>query len=110
MKKIFLIIFLCVITFACYHPYKPYIYDNGNDYISDGTSRIIDSSGKIGYVDSFGKVIIKPQYAFGYPFKNGKAKVTYKGYNKTVKNSNGEYHKWVSGEWFYIDKKGNKIK
>ena len=68
MKKTFLIIFLCVITFGCYHPYKPYIYDNGNDYVSEGTSRIIDSSGKIGYIDSFGKVIIKPQYAFGYPF------------------------------------------
>lgn len=68
MKKAFLIIFLCVITFGCYHPYKPYIYDNGNDYVSEGTSRIIDSSGKIGYIDSFGKVIIKPQYAFGYPF------------------------------------------
>ena len=103
MKKI--ILALCFIAFACTHSYKPYIYDNGNDYISDGTSRIIDSSGKIGYVDSFGKVIIKPQYAFGYPFENGKAKVTYKGYNKTVKNSSGEYHKWVSDAGFILIKR-----
>lgn len=51
---------------------------------------------------------IKPRFAFGFPFENGKAKVTDKGKMKKVPGSGGEYHYWESDEWYYIDKKGNK--
>ena len=36
-------------------------------------------------------------------------KTTYKGEQKAVDNSQGEYHYWDSDDWFYIDKQGNKI-
>lgn len=49
-----------------------------------------------------GQLFIKPQFAFGFPFKNGRAKVTNKGEKKVVPNSKGEYHYWESDKWFYI--------
>lgn len=90
--------------------YSVFQFDNGNDYIKNGTFRIRDKNGKIGYANSKGKVIIKPQYAFGFPFEAGKAKVTDKGESKEVPGSNGEYHFWESDNWFYINKKGEIIK
>ena len=52
--------------------------------------------------------VIKPRFAFGFPFENGKAKVTDKGEMKEVPGSDGEYHYWESDEWYYIDKNGQK--
>lgn len=89
--------------------YSVFQYDNGDDYIQDGLRRIVDDRGFIGYADENGIVIIEPRFAFGFPFKNGKAKVTDKGEMKEVPGSGGEYHYWDSDEWYYIDTKGNKI-
>lgn len=89
--------------------YRPYRFDNGNDYIQDGMYRIVDNRGRIGYADEKGKPVIKPRFAFGFPFKNGKAKVTDKGKSKEATGSRGEYHYWESDEWYYIDKNGNKV-
>lgn len=82
--------------------------DNGNDYVSEGLYRIVDKRGRIGYADESGRSVIKPRFAFGFPFENGKAKVTDKGEMKEVPGSDGEYHYWKSDEWYYIDKKGNR--
>ena len=49
--------------------------DNGNDYVSEGLYRIVDKRGRIGYADESGRTVIKPRFAFGFPFENGKAKV-----------------------------------
>lgn len=89
--------------------FKPYQYDNGDDYVSDGCYRIVDKDGKIGYASENNTVIISPRFAFGFPFKNGRAKVTDTGHLKEVEGSNGEYHYWVSGDWYWIDKMGNRI-
>mgnify|MGYP003092109770 FL=1 len=83
--------------------------DNGSDYVSEGMYRIVDQRGRIGYADESGKTVIKPRFAFGFPFKNGKAKVTEKGTMKEVPGSDGEYHYWNSDEWYYINKKGKRI-
>lgn len=58
--------------------------DNGNDYVSEGLYRIVDKRGRIGYADESGRTVIKPRFAFGFPFENGKAKVTDKGEMKEV--------------------------
>ncbi len=79
-------------------------YDNGPDYFSDGLFRIIINE-KIGYANEKGEVIIEPQFACTTPFENGKAKVTY---DCNLVND-GEYKIMESDNWFYIDKKGNKI-
>lgn len=89
--------------------YKPYQYDNGDDYVSDGRYRIVDSEGKIGYVTQNNVVIIPPRFAFGFPFKDGRAKVTDSGHLEEVKGSDGEYHYWVSDNWYWIDKMGNRL-
>lgn len=73
-------------------------YDNGPDYQSEGLFRIVNKEGEIGFADTLGNVIIKPQYKFAYPFKDGKAKVTNKGERKR----DGEYGYWDSDEWSYI--------
>ena len=110
-SKIFLLAALLCTACGLNKQYAVYQYDNGNDYVKDGTIRIVDTqSGKIGYATPDGKVLIKPQYAYGYPFENGTAKVTYEGEQKAVTDSHGEYHYWDSDNWFYIDKQGNPIK
>lgn len=89
--------------------YTVYQIDNGEDYLQDGMRRIADGRGRIGYVDEKGIIIIKPQFAFGFPFKNGRAKVTNKGEKKAVPGSKGEYHYWESDKWYYIDKTGMSL-
>ena len=106
-------LFACILFFlgACQNNYHIYQYDNGDDYVQDGMIRIVDkSTKKMGYATPDGKVVIKPEFAFGYPFKNGVAKVTYEGNLAEVKNSQAEYHIWQSSQWFYIDKQGNQVK
>ena len=89
--------------------FKPYQYDNGDDYVSDGRYRIVDCDGKIGYATANNAVIISPRFAFGFPFKNGRAKVTDSGHLEEVKGNDGEYHYWVSNNWYWIDKMGNRL-
>lgn len=89
--------------------FKPFQYDNGDDYVSDGRYRIVDKDGKIGYATEDNAVIISPRFAFGFPFKNGRAKVTDSGHLEEVKGSDREYHYWVSDNWYWIDKMGNRL-
>ncbi len=89
--------------------YKPYWFDNGPDPIHEGVQRIVDEAGRVGYATAEGEVVIAPRFAFGYPFKNGRAKVTDVGVNKEVPGSNGEYHYWESDSWYYIDHQGKRI-
>lgn len=110
MKYSFLSCLIFLTGCCSNHHYAVYHYDNGNDYTSEEMIRIVDNQNKkIGYASASGKIIIPPQYAFGYPFKNGKAKVTYFGNEEAVKGSNGEYHYWKSHDWFYIDKTGKRL-
>lgn len=106
-----LIVIAAVLLCSCgsMKHYGAFQYDNGNDYIRDGMYRIVDKKGRIGYSDENGKAVIKPRFAFGFPFENGKAKVTSKGELKEVPGSGGEYHYWESNEWYYINKKGGRI-
>lgn len=80
-------------------------FDNGADPVKEGTFRIKDKAGKMGFADTLGHVIIQPQFAFAFPFKNGKAKVTYSGGQSFVDEWR-EHWTWESNYWFYIDKKG----
>ncbi len=83
--------------------------DNGEDYLQDGMRRIVDRRGRIGYADEKGTTVIEPRFAFGFPFENGRAKVTNKGEKKAVPGSRGEYHYWESDKWYYIDKTGRPL-
>lgn len=86
--------------------YQVHIFDNGPDYPSEGLFRIwID--GKMGYADiATGKVVVPAIYGCGFPFKKGKAEVGMNCTGTTI----DEYHSWISEEWFYINKKGERVK
>lgn len=89
--------------------YPAFQYDNGDDYVRDGFYRIVDERGRIGYADEKGNTVITPRFSFGFPFENGKAKVTDCGQMKEVEGSRGEYHYWESDDWYFIDKSGRKL-
>lgn len=85
-----------------------YSYDNGPDYVAEGYLRIVDDQHLMGFADTLGNIIIKPQFAFACPFSDNRAKVTYTGKKKLL-DANGEHWLWLSEDWFYIDKDGNKL-
>lgn len=85
--------------------YEVYWFDNGPDYAKDNRFRIIKNN-KIGYANSKGEIIIKPQFMCANQFKNGIAKVSY---NCNYREPDNEGHSLMSSdEWFYIDIDGNK--
>jgi hypothetical protein len=88
--------------------YNVFPFDNGPDYLKEGYFRIV-KDGKIGYAGSDFSVKIKPQYGCAFPFEKGKAKVSYDCKTETDPQTH-EYHTWISKNWFYIDKQGNRIK
>ena len=86
--------------------YTVFPFDNGPDYVEDGLFRIV-KDGKIGYAEAAtGKIVIQPQFACAWPFKKGKAKVSMECETKSF----GEHSTWLSDKWFYIDKRGQKVK
>ncbi len=84
--------------------YEVHWFDNGPDYIEEGLFRIIRND-LIGYADATGKIIIDPQFSCAYPFSEGKAKVA----NDCNFEKQDEHTEMISTNWFYIDKKGEKI-
>ncbi|WP_283421387.1 WG repeat-containing protein [Chryseobacterium profundimaris] len=52
--------------------YRPFFYDNGADYFSEGVRRFV-KNGKVGFVDRNGTVIIKPEHDFVSSFNYGYA-------------------------------------
>lgn len=85
--------------------YNVHTLDNGPDYPSEGLFRIWKNN-KMGYADEkTGVIILYPQYSCGFPFENGRAKVSY---NCSIE-SDGEYHTWLSSTWFFIDHQGRKV-
>lgn len=106
MKK--LIFLSCIFLLGCAgSPYKTFIYDNGPDYVVEDTYRIVDSNNFMGFARKDGFVLIKPRFAFAYPFSNGVARVTDVGYKKW--DSQHEHWTFESDSWYYIDKKGNRV-
>lgn len=94
---------------CCAPAYTIYHFDNGDDYYRDGLRRIVDSNGRIGYQDEAGQIAISPRFAFGFPFKNGRARVTDCGRREEVEGSRREHWQWRSDKWYYIDRKGQIV-
>lgn len=87
--------------------FEVFPFDNGPDYISDGTFRIINNS-KVGFADSTGEIIISPRFDFAFPFDNGLASIN-NGGHREKSNPNSENYIWKGGKWGIIDKKGNLL-
>lgn len=106
MKSIILVFMLLLAGCITHYSYGVYQVDNRDDKPSEGIYRITDDQGRVGYANETLSVIIFPQYAYGFPFSGGKAKVTYSGKKKAVQ---GEISDWQSEDWFYIDRYGNRL-
>lgn len=87
--------------------FKPVPFDNGPDYESEGFYRALGDDKKIGFADTTGKIVIKPQFGCAFPFEKGLAKVS--NDCKTVDIGDG-HTIWESDKWFYIDKQGKRVK
>ena len=79
--------------------------DNGPDHIREGLFRIMDDNGLVGFSDSLGNVVIKPQFKFATPFENGKAQTTTSG----KAHDDGEHSFWASDEWELVGHNGTKM-
>jgi len=88
--------------------FDAYMFDNGPDELADGLFRII-RNGKIGYADKNGVIVIEPKFECADKFENGKASVALEC-RKVVEKYDSEHSRMESNSWFYIDKKGNKVK
>lgn len=84
--------------------FEIYPFDNGPDYLEDGLFRIL-KDGLIGYADAAGTIVIEPQFSCAMPFENGRAQVS-KNCSTSVEF---EMTKMESDDWYYIDKKGQRI-
>ncbi len=85
---------------------KPFIVDNGPDYLSEGLFRFVEN-GKIGFADIDGNKVIPAQFDFITPFENGIANYTLGGHKQF--DSNNEHWSWEGGyEKGRIDKQGQK--
>lgn len=76
-------------------------YDNGPDYFAEDLARTLQN-GKVGYFDRSLKMVVSPQYDFGFPFNGGLAIVC----NGCIEQSDGEHKMLVGGKWGAIDRHG----
>lgn len=86
--------------------YKPFIYDNGPDYVSEGLLRYVEN-GKMGFVDEAGQKKIPAEFDFAFPFEGGTARFC----NGCKSYSVGEHSAMdeKTGTWGKINKEGKKL-
>ncbi len=87
---------------------KPFIYDNGPDYIVEGLFRFVEND-KIGFADINGKKIIKAKYDFATPFENGLSEYTLGGHEEYYEEDKIDWD-WVGGyEKGFVNHKGQEF-
>lgn len=86
---------------------KPFIFDNGPDYIEEGVFRFVENN-KIGFADINGRKVIKAIYDFATPFENGLSEYTLGGHKEYGKG--GEHWWWTGGyESGFVNHQGQKF-
>lgn len=83
---------------------KPFIFDNGPDYLEEGLFRFVENE-KIGFADTDGRKVIAAKYDFATPFENGLAAFTIGGHRTYEK---GAEHWWWTGGYDsgYVNQQG----
>lgn len=88
--------------------FHPLSYDNGPDYLSEGTIRCVEND-KVGFVNREGKIIIKPKWDWASEFNYGYAFVCNGCYFDFSKDSeHPDLAFYPEHEAYYIDKNGIK--
>jgi hypothetical protein len=86
---------------------KPFIFDNGPDYLEEGLFRFVENN-KIGFADINGRKIISAKYDFATPFENGLSTYVLGGQREYDKG--GEHWWWIGGyESGYINHDGKEF-
>jgi len=83
---------------------RPFIFDNGPDYFSEGFARYEDD-GKMGFFNACGDVVIKARFFYAKPFSEELSAVCMGG----MKVAEGEHWKIEDGKWGFINKSGEII-
>jgi len=78
--------------------------DNGPDNFSECLARYLDDK-KTGFIDASGRIVIKAQFGFAYPFEGGFSRVC----NDGIKEMSGEYELIKSSHWGCINKNGQLV-
>ncbi|APZ05941.1 hypothetical protein BWI95_13240 [Kosakonia cowanii JCM 10956 = DSM 18146] len=85
--------------------YLPVVhFDNGPDWFVEGLVRA-RQNGKVGYWDDSFRNHIAPQFDYAWQFQEGKALVC----NGCKPQREGEHMALGGGEWFYINKNGQRV-
>lgn len=83
---------------------RPFVYDNGPDYPSEGLARFEDE-GRIGFHDAAGRIIIPARWDFAEPFSEGRASVCMGCKRRAI----GENYMMEGGEWGAINPRGELV-
>lgn len=85
--------------------YRPFFYDNGADYFSEGVRRFV-KNGKIGFADRNGKMVIDAQHDFISPFNYGYAAFCD---GCDWEKTEDEHKSIVGGTWGVMNFKGEEV-
>lgn len=83
---------------------RPMVVDNGPDEFSENLARF-RQSGKTGFFDRRGQVVIPPGFTFAFPFSDGRAAVC----AGCVEKKEGEHRAITGGRWGYINARGDLV-
>lgn len=83
---------------------RPLLVDNGPDYFAEGLVRFREQ-GRIGFIDTRGRIVIKPRFTYAAPFSGGLAAVCL----GCTPRADGEYTRWEGGHWGYVNKDGQVV-
>jgi hypothetical protein len=87
---------------------KPFIYDNGPDYVVEGLFRFVEKN-KMGFADPAGRKVIPAKFDMVTPFADGIAEYTLGGHKEMEKG--GEHWTWTGGtEKGFINRSGQQFK
>lgn len=85
--------------------YRPFLYDNGADYFSEGVRRFV-KNGKVGFADRNGNMIIDAKHDFVSPFNYGYAAFCD---GCDWEKTEDEHKAIVGGDWGMMNFKGEII-
>nr|WP_315033883.1 WG repeat-containing protein [uncultured Chryseobacterium sp.] len=85
--------------------YRPFFYDNGADYFSEGLRRLVNN-GKVGFADRNGKIVIEAQHDFVSPFNYGYASFCD---GCDWEKTDDEHKAIVGGIWGVINTRGEIV-
>ena len=86
---------------------RAFTYDNGPDYFSERLARIVDKSGKVGFIDDRGRIAIRPQFDHAAAMCHGRAAVCVGCVRRL--DASGDFSTWVGGSRGVIDASGKWI-